>query len=309
MRRLVMTLAILAFSLPTFADEPLPSPRQISEHAWAWIGPFGPPTTENQGFRMNLGFVVGESAVAVIDSGYGDAMANAMIAQIESITDAPIRFLVNTNSQPHRVMGNPVFRAQGAEIMAGTEAVDRIIRQGPAFASTVESVLGLEAGSVETPGRPDRLIDGSVSIDLGGVIIDVIAVGHAHTEGSLLVLVQTDGVVFPGDVLYGGRLLAVLPESNVEGWITAFEELREFGDVQFVPGHGEPGPLSAFEHPTFDYLTTLKQHMDKALEDFVGLQEAIDTLDQSAWSDLEDFESLAGRNAHQTYLQSEAASF
>lgn len=309
MRRIASTLLLAVISFSTIANEPLPGPRQVSEHVWAWIGPYGPPTAENRGFRMNLGFVAGENAVAVIDSGYGDAMARTMIAQIESVTDAPIRHVVNTNSQPHRVMGNAVFREHGARIIAGAGAVERMVEQGPAFALTIESVLGLEPGSVGTPGQPDVAIDEPMSIDLGGVTIDVIPAGHAHTPGSLAVHVQPDGVVFAGDVLYGGRLLAVLPESSVDGWIEAFDRMRELGDAEFIPGHGEPGPLSDFDHPTYDYLVTLKRYMDQALDDFVDLQDAIDSLDQSAWSDLADFESLAGRNAHQAYLQSESASF
>lgn len=309
MLRIASTVLLAVVSFSTVASEPLPAPRQVSENVWAWIGPYGPPTAENRGFRMNLGFVVGDSAVAVIDSGYGDAMAQAMISQIESVSEAPIRHVINTNSQPHRVMGNAVFREHGARILAGAGAVERIVEQGPAFASTIESVLGLEPGSVGRPGQPDEAIDKPFLIDLGGVTIEVIPAGHAHTAGSLAVRVQPDNVVFAGDVLYRGRLLSVLPESSVDGWIEVFERMRELGDAEFIPGHGEPGPLSAFEYPTYHYLVTLKRHMDQALEDFVDLQDAIDSLDQAAWSDLADFDSLAGRNAHQAYLQSEAASF
>ena len=49
--------------------------------------------------------------------------------------------------------------------------------------------------------------------------------------------------------------------------------------------------------------------MDQAVEEGTDLQDAIDSYDQSAWKDLADFQALAGRNAHQAYLQSEAAAF
>lgn len=49
--------------------------------------------------------------------------------------------------------------------------------------------------------------------------------------------------------------------------------------------------------------------MDQAVDDDVDLQDAIGLLDQSPWRDLADFDVLSGRNAHQTYLQSEAAAF
>ena len=55
-------------------------------------------------------------------------------------------------------MGNPVFRRAGAEVIAAAGAVPRIESEGPAFAETLEAVLGLEAGSVEPPRAPDRAI-------------------------------------------------------------------------------------------------------------------------------------------------------
>ena len=61
------------------------APQQVAPHSYAWIGPYGPPSEENQGFRMNLGFVVGRDAVAVIGSGYSDDMAGAMLAAIGRI--------------------------------------------------------------------------------------------------------------------------------------------------------------------------------------------------------------------------------
>jgi glyoxylase-like metal-dependent hydrolase (beta-lactamase superfamily II) len=291
------------------ADEILPDPVQVSERTWAWIGPYGGPSKENRGFRMNLGFVVGDEAVAVIDTGYGDPMAKAMLAQIAEITERPVRYAINTNSQPHRVLGNAVMKAAGAEIIAGAAAAPRITGQGADMATAAEGVLGIDSGSIQPPGTPDRLIEEPVTLDLGGVSLEVIPVGTAHTEGSLIVHVPEDQVVFAGDVLYGGRLLAVLPASHTGGWIDAFERLRDFGDARFVPGHGEVGPLSAFEYPTLEYLTALKTHMDAAVEEGTGLQDAIESLDQSPWKHLADFEALSGRNAHQTYLEREAAAF
>jgi len=304
-------LALLALWVPAFAcsGNSLPEPIRVSTHTWAWIGPFGPPTKDNRGFRMNLGFVVGDNSVAVIDSGYGDAMANAMQERIKRVTDRPVRYVINTNSQPHRILGNAAFRMVGAEVIAGAEAASRIVGEGAAMASAAESVLGTPPGSIRPPGAPDRAIEETVELDLGGVILKVIPVGTAHTAGSLIVEVVEDDVVFAGDVLYAGRLLAVLPVSHTEGWIAAFDILRRFENAQFVPGHGEPGGLAAFEHPTYEYLTALKTHMDAAVDQGIDLQEAIGSLDQSAWQGLADYDALAGRNAHQTYLEREAASF
>ena len=302
---LVLALPVCGFAL----DDALPPPRQVAPHSYAWIGPYGPPTAENRGFRMNLGFVVGAEAVAVIDSGYGDEMAKAMLQQIRRATDRPIRYVINTNSQPHRVLGNAAFRVEGATIIAGEDSALRIAEQGAAMARTAERILGSSSGSISAPAVPERALRQAIELDLGAVTLKVTPVGWAHTAGSLMVEVVEDEVVFAGDVLYGGRLLAVLPISRVDGWIGAFDALRTLQGALFVPGHGMPGPLADFEHSTYRYLTTLKSHMDQALDEWMDLQDAIGSLDQSPWQDLADFDALAGRNAHQVYLEREAAAF
>lgn len=177
------------------------------------------------------------------------------------------------------------------------------------MASTAEEILGIAAGSIPPPGTPDSEILQTSLLDLGGVTMNLIPVGTAHTAGSLIVEIVEDRVVFAGDVLYAGRLLAVLPVSRVDGWIAAFDALREFGDMLFVPGHGEAGKLVDFEHPTHKYLTALRSHMDEAVEQGDDMQDAIDGMNQGEWRQLADFDALAGRNAHQVYLEREAAAF
>ncbi|HYQ72289.1 MAG TPA: MBL fold metallo-hydrolase, partial [Gammaproteobacteria bacterium] len=151
----LITIAALTLltSIPvaSFADI-LPIPRQLAPHSYAWIGPYGPPAEENRGFRMNLGFVVGNDAVAVIDSGYGDEMATAMLAQIRQITDRPVRYVINTNSQPHRILGNAVLRKYGATVIASEGASPRMANEGAVMASTAENILGLTPGSIHAPG-------------------------------------------------------------------------------------------------------------------------------------------------------------
>lgn len=307
--RLFILLPCLTLAPALMADI-LPSPQRLAPHSYVWIGPYGPPAPDNQGFRMNLGFVVGSEAVAVIDSGYSSGMAREMLARIRAVTDLPVRYVINTNSQPHRILGNAVFRDEGAEIIAATEAVPRMLEEGPAMADTAERILELPDDSIQPPARPDMALEETVEIDLGEIALEITPVGTAHTVGSLIVRVPADNVIYAGDVLYAGRLLAVLPVSHVGNWIAAFDRLRNYPeDTLFVPGHGKPGKLSVFVAPTYDYLVTLKAHMDDAVDAGTPMQDAIDSLDQSTWEHLADFEALSGRNAHRAYLEREAAAF
>jgi glyoxylase-like metal-dependent hydrolase (beta-lactamase superfamily II) len=292
------------------ADWILPKPTQISEHVWAWIGPYGGPSKDNNGYRMNLAFVVGKDAVAVLDSGYGPAMANDMLRHIRLITDRPVRHVINSNSQPHRFMGNGPFQAQDATIIAGKEALPRMQVSGDAFARTIEATLELPDGSITAPPVPEQLVEDRLTLDLGGVSLEVVAVGQAHTPGSLIVHVPQDQLVYAGDVLYGGRLLSLVSEvSDLEGWLRAWERLEQYADARFLPGHGEPGPLPAFAHGNREYLQALLDHMQQAVDAGTDMQSAINDFDATPWQSLVDFEELAGRNAHEAYRQREAAAF
>jgi len=310
MRILYICLLLLNLVMTNSAHAAnLPQPTKLAPHSYAWIGPYGPPTKENKGFRMNLGFVVGNSAVAVIDSGYSDAMAKTMLKQIKQLTSKPVRYVINTNSQPHRILGNAIFKKNGASLIASSEAIPRIKNEGTTMARSAEGRLRLKKGSIHTPALPERIVNEALVLDLGGVKLNVIPAGHTHTAGSLIVEVADDNVVYAGDILYGGRLLAILPVSRVDKWIQSYDKLRKYQTALFVPGHGEPAKLNKFEHSTYQYLTTLKTHMDNAISMGLDLNDALRRLDQSAWQGLADFDNLAGRNAHQTYLEREMVSF
>ena len=287
----------------------LPPPKQLSDHVYAWIGPLPGPNKENQGYRMNLLFVVGKDAVAVIDTGYTEAMAEEMLAHIKHITKVPVKYAINSNSQPHRFMGNPAFKRAGVTIIAHEKTAERMEKQAGNFATGIENILELKPGTVKLPAPPDRMIKGDTELDLGGLAIKLWDFGPAHTPTQLVVEVKQDKLVYTGDILYSGRLLSVQSASNVAHWIEAYDRLKQFGDVLFVPGHGQPDKLSAFDFPTRQYLALLLSHMNKMVEEGTDIQDAINSLDQSKFSKLENFENLAGRNASWTYIEREAAAF
>jgi len=306
---LILTISLVSISAFAAKKPIIPSPEKIAAHSYAWIGPLDVPKFENNGYRMNLGFVVGTKGIVVIDTGYTEAMATEMLAHIRKISPLPIVAAINTNSQPHRFFGNRIFHNAGAKIISSALEKKRMQEQSGAFIDRIQRVLKLKENSIAAPFLPDTLISKPTAIELGGVEIVINVSSAAHTPQPLMVHVKQDNLVYAGDILYGERLLSILPASNVKQWIGSYQALANYGNATLVPGHGRPGPLSAFKFSTHRYLQGISQHMDKSVDEGLDAQDAINSFDQSAYRELVNFEILKGPNASWAYLEAEAAAF
>jgi len=309
----MVLIAMLLTSPVSAADEftILPPPQKISKHVYAWLGPHGGPSKVNKGFRMNLAFVVGNKEVAVIESGYSDAMAKEMLRHISAITPFPVKHVINTNSQSDRMMGTATFMQHGAKVYTSQGELQRMQQRVSDYATFSEKLLGVKLGKATIPEKfANKIVKDQLKINLGNVSLKVINHGiTGHTPEPLIVEIVEDKMVWAGDTLYAGRLPAVIPGSDVPQWRQLFDKLRSYKDVTFIPGHGKPAPLSAFEKSTYSYLKLLHDHMKRSIDDGVDLQDAMETLDQKSFSYLANYEQLAGRNASWTYTQMEAAAF
>jgi glyoxylase-like metal-dependent hydrolase (beta-lactamase superfamily II) len=153
---------------------------------------------------------------------------------------------------------------------------------------------------------PTRTFAQSEVLTLGGREIHLLHFGGGHTPGDSVVWLPADGVVFTGDLVYVDRLLGVLPFSSATAWLASFAEMERLQPRVIVPGHGAICDLPKAQRETRDYLQLLVDHMRRAVDGMVDLQEAIDTLDQSAFRYLANYDQLKGGNASRVYLEMES---
>jgi glyoxylase-like metal-dependent hydrolase (beta-lactamase superfamily II) len=86
--------------------------------------------------------------------------------------------------------------------------------------------------------EPTRLVEEGEVIDLGDRAFEVLHL-PGHTPGSIALWEAKTGVLFAGDVVYEGRLLDELPESNVEDYLSSMERLRALPVTVVHAGHYE----------------------------------------------------------------------
>jgi len=280
------------------------SPIQVAPGIYAFIGDTGMRTFDNEGMNANTGFIVTKAGVVVVDSGPTYQVAKAMHEAIKKVTQQPVKYVINTGGQDHRWLGNGYFKEQGAQIIASSKAKADMEERGAG------QIAGLTAELKEkikdtVAVYPERLIEQKETLKLDGEEIQILFFHGGHTPGDAVVWLPKSRTLFSGDHIYVDRLLGVLPFSNSKDWLASFEAIEKLKPKTIIPGHGKVCDLQKAQQQTGNYLKLLRSHMHKAIDAGQDLQSAIDTLDQSTFSKLENFELLKGGNASRVYLEME----
>jgi glyoxylase-like metal-dependent hydrolase (beta-lactamase superfamily II) len=300
---MMRALSLAAACVPGIAAAQALDIQPVTEDVWALVGPMEQRDAANLGNNATFGVVVTGAGVVLIDPG-GSRQGAAMIdAAIDTVTDTPVTHVINTGGQDHRWLGNGYWQAQGATVIASEAAVadqrDRASMQMTALANFLGDALdGTE------PSYADVTFDSDHTLDVGGVTLKIMHPGAAHTPGDSFVWLEEREVMFTGDIVYVGRILGVGPQSDVKSWIAGFEAMAAHDPAHIVPGHGPATDLATARRDTYDYLVNLRARIGALIDAGGGIMDAPD-IDQSDLSYLEQFDSLAGRNAQTTYQQME----
>jgi glyoxylase-like metal-dependent hydrolase (beta-lactamase superfamily II) len=276
----------------------------VAENVYAFIGDTGMRTVENEGMNANSGFIVTNAGVVVIDSGSTWQVAQAIHHAIRTVTRQPVKIVINTGGQDHRWLGNGYFKSIGAEIIAARPALADMKARGGMQLDSLRQILGKNATGT-LPVYPDHLFDKSETLRPGNQEIQLLYFQGGHTPGDSVVWLPKQRVLFSGDLVFVDRILGIFPFSNTQNWLDSFAAMEKLEPKLIVPGHGQVCTLALAQHDTRDYLQLLHSHMAQAVKEWVGLEVAINTLNDDAYRSLRNFDSLHRLNASNVYLKLE----
>ncbi len=250
---------------------------KLSDRVYAMIakGPTAP-----EGLGANSGFVVGTDGVLVIDSRYTPALANELLAAIRSVTDVPVKYVVNTHYHPDHAWGNSVFKAQGAVIVARPETRAALLKYSPVYLEfykehNEETYAMLRDVRITAP---DTTFGDETSIDLGGVTVDLRYFGPAHTAGDCVVIVPKDRTAFVGGLVSSGYHPNLGdPGADFDNWLATLDRIRELKLRRIVPGQGK---MCGIEELAIEagYITSLRDQCEQHIRKMVPLAQAIGSI-------------------------------
>jgi len=295
--------ALFALALNSAAMADALKVQDVTDGVWALVGPLEQRNPENLGNNSTHGVIVTGDGVVLTDPGGSWKGAEAIHAEIRTLTDQPVKYVINTGGQDHRWLGNGYWKAQGATVIASTAAVADQNDRGSIQMTVLDTLIGDQLAGTE-PTTADITFDETYTLELGGVVFELTHVGQAHTPGDAFVWVPSKETVFTGDIVYVDRILGVGPQSNAKSWIESFEAMAALEPTHLVPGHG---PATTLEHATldtYDYLVNLRTQVGAHIEEGGDIIGVVD-IDQSGFAYLAQFDALAKRNAQAVFEQME----
>lgn len=251
----------------------------------------------------NLGFVVGERCVAVIDTGGSEAEGQALDCAIRGQTALPVCYVINTHVHPDHTLGNAAFDREGV-IFVGHEKLPR------AFALRGDTYLARASAAEarQLPASyirfPERLVGDTVQLDLGERILSVRAQPSAHTDHDLSVVDERTATAFAGDLVFLEHIPVL--DGSVNGWIAVLTDMTAEPFAYIVPGHG---PVRALwpdaAGPTLGYLENLRDDTRAWIADGGDLAAAQRTIGRGETQGWRLFDRYQGRNVGTAYAELE----
>jgi len=278
--------------------------HNVVNNVFAIVGPLGNRSPQNFGDNATFGFVITGEGVVLVDPGGTYQGARRIHEVIKSVTDKPIKIVVNTGGQDHRWLGNDYFKRLGARVIASKAAVEDQKARLTDIYSMLSNTAGDKAMEGTVESYADIEFDDRYEFSLGGVDFEIVHPGPAHSPGDAFVWLPSQKVVFSGDIIYLDRMLSLMAFSKSKNWILAFNAIEALNPRYVVPGHGKPATLRDARRSTYDYLTTLRSKVAAFMKEG-GVIQDVNRIDQSQFGYLDNYELLKGRNVQQVYQEME----
>lgn len=228
-----------------------------------------------QGAGGNIGISTGEEGVFMIDDQFAP-LSEKIMAAIKTVSDKPVKFLVNTHFHGDHSGGNANFEAAGAMIVAHDNVRKRL-------ASNEQTA---------SAGLPVITFSEDATFYQNGDDVFLTHVHNAHTDGDALVYFAQSNVLHTGDTFFNGRFPFI--DVNRGGSMLGDLEAAKKGlmlineDTKIIPGHGALATKADYQK-YHDMLEGVYKNVMKALEQNKTLEEvtAMESITNAYFTDQE----------------------
>jgi quinoprotein relay system zinc metallohydrolase 2 len=288
-------VAGLAIAASAKAAEPLPV-KEIAPGIFAHEGLNAVTSSANAGDIANVGFIIGDDAVAIVDTGGSVTIGRRLATAVAAATDKPIRYVINTHVHPDHVFGNAAFAAPGVTFVGHANLPRALAARGTFYLSSFRRILGEDMIDEVRIIPPSLTVQDETVIDLGHRELVLKAWPPAHTDCDLTIFDKQTSTLFGGDLVFLRHVPVV--DGSILGFLRLAETLAVIPARRVVPGHGPvvadwPQALAAERA----YLTRLVQDLRGMIKAGADVGAAAATAGRSERQNWQLFDDYNPRNA------------
>jgi glyoxylase-like metal-dependent hydrolase (beta-lactamase superfamily II) len=229
MTRALLTIGLLFAALAAQA-QPRIEAFHVQGNVWMLVGA-GP----------NVAVQIGEEGVLVVDTGT-TAARGELLAAIRRLSTKPIRWIVNTTSDPEHTGGNTAISQAG-----------QTVNGNPAAIIAHENALGrMSAENRAATDLPlNTFFEEGRDFSFNGEAVFLYHVPPAHTDGDIMVYFRGSDVLVAGDIFLTTTYPMIRAEAGggIDGFIAGLNKLLDVavprylqeGGTYVIPGHGRIG--------------------------------------------------------------------
>jgi glyoxylase-like metal-dependent hydrolase (beta-lactamase superfamily II) len=193
---------------------------------------YGYEEIRQPGFTTVSLFVVGTNGVLVADGQGNPAATRTMLERIRTVTPLPVRWYVVGSDHGDHTAGNSELPRDITYIVHSTSRA-QLVRDSAAAASGGRG--GQPPRVVVVP--PVAMSGDRETIDLGGITVDVLFLGRAHTGGDLVVHLPREKILFMSEA-YLNRVFPAMRSAYPDEWVAMLDRALAMDVSRYVPGHG-----------------------------------------------------------------------
>jgi glyoxylase-like metal-dependent hydrolase (beta-lactamase superfamily II) len=216
--------------------------------------------------ESNNAWLVTDAGVLVIDTRQHPRRAEELLQSIRKTTDKPIRWVVNTHAHGDHYFGNPVFKREGAVIIAHRDTAGMMERH---FDLEMKRRQGYFKQRQYDPQAvslvlPDITFDSALTLNLGGRTVELLYLGPGQNPGDTFVRFPKERALFAGGPFSRQSWPNPSFTPSMAGWVDILRKIAAMDVDVYLGGHGNIGAKT-------DVLEEAKM-----LEDFDrGMREAV----------------------------------
>jgi glyoxylase-like metal-dependent hydrolase (beta-lactamase superfamily II) len=206
------------------------------------------------GAGSNVAVQVGKDGVLIVDTEFAP-MADKILAAIRTISNGPLRYIINTHYHGDHTGGNEKLRAAGSTIAGANVAGD--LKDAAVGAQIIAHINVLNRMSAPTGAQPpspeggwptDTFLSDQKKMFFNGEGIDIIHPSNAHTDGDSIVYFKRSDVIATGDIFTTTNypVIDLAAGGSIQGTVDALQRIIDMiipvygqdGGTLVIPGHG-----------------------------------------------------------------------